>query len=300
MIKRVAVIPCILFALSSDLAAATIQIDGGEIRVVEQGEKLAVDQKVIDDWVRKSATAVSLYYGRFPIPRVDIFVVGGEGAGVKGGRTEPSDPVTISAFVGTASTSDDLMHADWVMVHEMIHTGLPWLPRRNSWFHEGVAVYVESIARVQAGHMTQEVVLRDFIRQMPRGQPDKGGFETSQSWAMTYWGGALFCLVADVEIHRRTENRMGLQDALRAINQSGNYGTEGKLIDLLAIGDKATGTSVLADLYAQSARSPVAVDLNGLWKSLGIGYGADGTVKLDDKAPEAALRAAIFAPRRPS
>ena len=29
----------------------------------------------------------------------------------------------------------------------------------------------------------------------------------------------MFCLVADVEIHRKTENRKGLQDALRAIGR---------------------------------------------------------------------------------
>ena len=273
------------------------QTAGEEVRIVESGEKLAVGTKVIDDWVRRSAAAVTLYYGRFPIPKVDIVIVGREGTGVHGGRTEPSDPVSVSVFVGANSTADDLMHKDWVLVHEMIHTGLPWLPRRNSWFHEGVAVYVESVARVQAGHLTQEIVLRDFVRQMPRGQSDRGGFDTSQSWARTYWGGALFCLVADVAINRETSNKYGLQDALRAINKSGNYSSEGKLDDLLAIGDKATGTTILTDLRVKYAGAPMAIDLDALWASLGVKVGPDGTVTLDESAPEAPIRDAIFSPR---
>jgi len=30
-----------------------------------------------------------------------------------------------------------------------------------------------------------------------------------------YWGGALFCLQADLEVRKRTGNAKGLQDALR-------------------------------------------------------------------------------------
>jgi hypothetical protein len=178
----------------------------------------------------------------------------------------------------------------------MIHTGLPWLPRDNAWFHEGVAVYVESVARVQAGHLTQNVVWRDFLRQMPRGQAGDGGFANSHTWARTYWGGALFCLMADIEIHRQTGNAKGLQDALRAINRVGNYATDGTLAALLAEGDRATGTSVLSDLYARTAERPIDSDLDSIWRLLGVGFD-EGNVVLDDGAPEARIRNSIFAAR---
>jgi hypothetical protein len=297
MNRLLAAITLLLAGLHQASAETVIHADKAVIRIVETGEKLSVSDSQVADWVRQSADAVTLYFGRFPISKVDIMIVGAEGEGVRGGHTDPGDPVTISVFTGTAATPDDLMHRDWVMVHEMIHTGLPWLPRENSWFHEGVAVYVESIARVQAGRLTQETIFRDFLRQMPRGQADTGGFATSRGWAKTYWGGALFCLVADVEIHRRTGNRKGLQDALRAINKAGNYGSDGTLTDILTIGDKATGTSVLTDLYAQSAAAPIAVDLDALWRSLGVRAGPDGVIKLDESAPEAPIRKAIFAAR---
>lgn len=62
----------------------------------------------------------------------------------------------------------------------------------------------------------------------------------------------MFCLVADVEIHRKTENRKGLQYALCAIVASGGkIDKEWPLLKVLDIGDKATGTTVLFDMYSQ-------------------------------------------------
>ena len=60
------------------------------------------------------------------------------------------------------------------------------------------------------------------------------------------------------------------------------------------MGDKATGTTVLRDLYNQMRDKPSPVDLDQLWKKLGIAM-KDGAVAFDDKAPEANIRRAITA-----
>lgn len=69
--------------------------------------------------------------------------------------------------------------------------------------------------------------------------------------------------MADVEIRKATANRKGLQDALRAIVGAGAIiDTERPLIMVLRIGDQATGTTVLEDLYAGWKDKPVTVDLD--------------------------------------
>src|SRR4051812_19219573 len=87
----------------------------------------------------------------------------------------------------------------------------------------GAATYVEPVARARAGQLSAERVWAEFVRQMPNGLPGPKdrGLDYTSSWARTYWGGALFCLVADVEIRKRSDNRLGLQDALRAILENG-------------------------------------------------------------------------------
>src|SRR6202035_5132232 len=168
----------------------------------------------------------------------------------------------------------------------------------HHWIEEGIAVDVEPIARIQAKQMSAEQMWADLARDMPRGEPQEGdrGIDHTHTWGRTYWGGALFCFVADVEIRRRTENKKGLQDALRGIlNAGGDITHDWDLTEAFKVGDRVTGTTVLSDLYAKWKDAPVQVDLAALWKELGIT--PDGkNVRLADDAPLAAVRRAITAP----
>jgi predicted metalloprotease with PDZ domain len=131
---------------------------------------------------------------------------------------------------------------------------------------------------------------------MPRGLPQAGdaGLDHTHTWGRTYWGGAMFCLLADVEIHRRTHNARGLQDALRAILvASGGLSADWPIARVLATGDAAVGVPVLQELYARYRDAAPAPDLAQLWKDLGV-ESADGTVHLNEAAPLADIRRAIM------
>ena len=165
---------------------------------------------------------------------------------------------------------------------------------------EGLATYVEPIARVQAGELKPQQIWRDMVRDMHKGEPAEGdrGLDNTHTWGRTYWGGALFCLAADVEIRRQTGNKKGLQDALRAIVAAGGtIDHEWPLDKALAIGDKATGTRVLSEQYAKWKDAPVTVDLEKLWTELGIRRNGDAVEFVDD-APLAKIRVAIAHPSR--
>ncbi|MGB7134203.1 MAG: hypothetical protein WBD46_02880, partial [Acidobacteriaceae bacterium] len=47
------------------------------------------------------------------------------------------------------------------------------------------------------------------------------------------------------------------------------------------------------DLYARMSTTPVTVDLDSLWKKLGVIRTGEDQVRFDDRAPEANLRRAI-------
>jgi hypothetical protein len=136
-----------------------------------------------------------------------------------------------------------------------------------------MATYVEPIARVETGELAASSVWQDLVEGLPNGLPgpDDKGLDRTPTRGRTYWGGALFCLLADVEIRRRTENRYGLKDALRAIVAAGaSIEVEWKLTRALHIGDQATGVHVLTELYEQMGAKPVAADLPALWSQLGV------------------------------
>ena len=181
------------------------------------------------------------------------------------------------------------------MTHEMVHLAFPSVPRSHHWIEEGLATYVEPIARARAGDLTPQKVWGDMVDGMPQGLPKTGdrGLDFTHTWGRTYWGGALYCLLADVEIRKRTGNRMGLEDAMRGILKSGgSIEVEWPLSRALQTADQAVGVSVLEELYNRMKANPVSPDLDQLWKELGVERQGE-TVVFDDSAPLAAIRRAI-------
>jgi hypothetical protein len=196
--------------------------------------------------------------------------------------------------LGRAVSRADL-DADWTMTHELIHLALSSLPDKNHWLEEGLATYVEPIARAQDGQLSAAQVWQGMVGGMRQGQPGIGdhGLDETHTWGRTYWGGAMFCLVADVKIRQATGNSKSLQDALRAIVAAGaTIDTEWPLSRILRVGDQATGTSVLENLYDSWKSTPVTVELDKLWSELGVCDSPQG-IKVDSAAPSAQLRSSI-------
>jgi hypothetical protein len=279
-------------------ASQSFRIGGATIQVDFAPGTLDLATPQILQWVKNAATAVATYYGRFPVERDRILIQPrADDSGVTHGTTW-GDVGGVPAFtrigVGQHSTVAELSD-DWMMTHELVHIAFPSQDDAQHWIEEGIAVYVEPIARVQAGFLTPEKIWSDMVRDMPKGDPQPGdqGLDRTHTWGRTYWGGAQFCLLADVTLREQTHNRAGLEDALRAImNAGGTIDQDWTIQKTLAAGDAGTGTHVLEDLYARMADAPVTVDLDGIWKKLGVVRTPDG-VRFDDTAPEAAIRIAI-------
>ena len=275
-----------------------LSLDGVDLRVELDESAFRGGADPLMGWIRRSLGIVAAYYGRFPTDTLRIRVIPVGGDGVRTGKTFGYGGGFIRVDVGRDVTPAQLLN-DWVLVHEMTHLALPDVGEDHAWLSEGLAVYIEGVAREQAGNRPQEDVFAEEIRSMPRGlpQPADRGLDHTHTWGRTYWGGAMFCLLADVEIHERTDNRLGLQDAMRAVARaSGGLSSDWPISRVFATGDAATGTTVLADLYARMKDSPVDPDLPALWSKLGI-VADGGTVKLNDDAPLAKVRRAIMQPR---
>ena len=275
-----------------------LAIDGAVIQLTLEGDFADATAARVRTWVERSAHIVSAYYGRFPVPELALLVSSTDGARVGGGMTFGEPKALIRVRVGR-DVSDATLLDDWVLVHEMTHLALPDVGREHAWLSEGLATYVEGVARAQAGNRAVTDVWAEDVRSMPRGLPQDGdaGLDHTHTWGRTYWGGALFCLLADIDIRRRTGNRLGLQDALRAIlRASGGLRAEWPVERIFATGDAAVGTPVLSNLYARTKDRPETTDLPALWRDLGIEPVGD-TVRLRGDAPLAPIREAIVQPR---
>jgi hypothetical protein len=276
---------------------STIVLGCSKIDVTIDSANWQLSQQQILTWVEKAAEAVATYYGRYPRPQVRVRISSSGGHGVHGGMTWGRGGGLIRIRVGTETTVPELSD-DWMLTHEMVHLAFPDMAEEHHWIEEGLATYVEPIGRIQAGQMTADSMWADLLHNMHKGQPEDGdeGLDHTHTWGRTYWGGALFSFVADVEIRKKTSNRKGLQDAMRAILEAGGDITQDWSIErAFKVGDDAVGASVLVPLYREWKDKPMRVDLDALWQKLGIESEGRG-IRTNDKAPLAAIRKAITAP----
>jgi hypothetical protein len=282
----------LLPAAAAAESSREVTVGGGTIDVTITGTP-AVPEPALLGWVEQSARGVTSYLGRFPVPRVRLEVwTGGRGGigGVTRGGSLPSIRVRLAAGV-----DERALERDWVLTHEMLHLGFPNLTTDDSWAEEGLSTYAEPIARARVGLVREQGIWSDLIDGLPKGLPRRGdpGLHGTQDWGRTYWGGALFWLTADLRIREQTRNRRGLPDALAAILAAGgDIRARWTLARTLATGDRALGLTVLTDLYREHGTRATDVDLDALWRRLGVRR-AGGRVVFEDDAALASARRAI-------
>lgn len=264
-----------------------------DYEVVILDGSMDIAESALLQWIAHCADIMARFWHGFPAPGLKIFVLPRNGAeGVVFGRDMSGGGVSTLLVVGEHATREQL-NADWVLIHELVHVGSP-LVRGAPWLTEGLATYLEPLIRARYGLQSPGAMWTEFITHMPRGATimESAGLMRGgrRGW---YWGGALLMLLADVEMRRASDGRLGLEDCLRAIRtRIGSYLRTIGLQEMTAACDQAVGGTVLADLIERHAQSATAVDLQELWRALGVEL-VNGDLKVDDGAPLARVRQAI-------
>jgi len=274
----------------------SVRVGASLLTIVFEGGESPLPREVIRDWIRRDAEMVAGYLGGFPVPSLEVTVVSRPGrGGVVFGTHD--DGQWIRVWLGRTTTQASL-DGDWVLIHEMLHAAFPDLDADHKWMQEGLSTYLEPIVRARQGELTEQRVWAFWAEKMEYGRPRAGdrGLDHTHTWGRTYWGGALFWLMADVELRRETDNRQSLGDAVRGVLKAGGNGREYWSTDRVAsVCDEVTGTEVISRLYAAMAEAPGDVELGALWRRLGVILRDDGSVDFDDEAPDAHIRRAITA-----
>lgn len=247
----------------------------------------------LTDWVRRTVEAESNYWQGFTTPQLLLTLVPTQSKrGVGFGRTEAPGGATVMVEVAS-NVEKRLLFNDWVLVHELIHTGMPYIRGRGTWFMEGAATYVEPIIRARAGWKTEEVVWKEWMDNMPMGAPVLARGLVNSSGRENYWSGALFMLMADLGIRRETNGAKGLEDCLGGALWAGYEASKNVgLKDYVAACDSATGTRVVGGLVDRYYAIGAPMDLKAFWTDLGVSE-VGGRIALNDTAPQAQWRKMI-------
>lgn len=282
------------YAHSEDIQRHTkVTVKDSTIEIYFESDELWKRRKIITPWIQNSANTIANYFGRFPVKDVYIALIGAEGGGVKNGIVFGGEEFIININIGNNVTASQL-ESDWVMVHEMAHLAFPNV--EQSWAEEGMATYLEPITRAHAGDYSAEYVWQSLITKIPQGQPKSAdkGLNNTPTWGRTYWGGAAFYLIADVDIRRRTDNKFSLQDAFKGILRAGySMSNTTELATVFATADKSVGVPVLTELYNRHKNSAVPFDLDKLWRDLGVRLDGD-TIRYNNSAPLSYIRQSMI------
>lgn len=268
----------------------SLQVAGATLDLAEPQDGTPIPAGQEEAWIRRSAGLLASAYGRFPLARAALILTPVEqSSGILFGTTAGHGGGGIIVLLGRTVSAADL-DRDWVLTHEMIHLAMADLPAKHRWFEEGLPTYLEPLLRLRAGTLTPEAFWSDLRANLPKGEPREGdrGLDRTPTWGRTYWGGAMFCFLADLRIREKSGGRKTLLDALRAVVEAGDTAEErGRLREVLETADRALGFPVLVPLWESMAERPAPQDLEALWRRLGV-----TAPVLDDTAPEAALRKA--------
>jgi hypothetical protein len=267
--------------------------DVGGLEVVVSGPTPSIGDDGIAHWITEAVKNLRTVYPGYPKHHALLAVLVEPGARVGKGTAMGNGGASIQVHLGEAATEADTGD-DWILTHEMFHLAFPGLARTHHWAEEGMATYLEPIARARRGVIPVERVWRDWLDNMHLGEPfeDDQGLDQTASWGRTYWGGALFWFVSDVEVRKATANAHGAPDFFAAIYQKADIADRWPMTRVVEESDRASGSGVLAKLYSTHATHPVKVDLDNLFRDLGVSA-HEGKVQFDDSAPLAAVRKAI-------
>jgi hypothetical protein len=73
------------------------------------------------------------------------------------------------------------------------------------------------VARTRAGNLSDTALWADYVKAIPQGLPQENDrvLDRTHSWARPYWGGALYCLIADVQLRTlRTRVKTSILDGI--------------------------------------------------------------------------------------
>ncbi|MBT8077381.1 MAG: hypothetical protein KJO31_02340 [Gammaproteobacteria bacterium] len=202
-----------------------IHVAGARLRVSMLNGRKPFDRGAISNWVRATATDVSLVYGRFPNPSPQVVVIPVDStrssSAVPFGRVIRDGGETVELLVNVAAPPDAFF-SDWTATHEFSHLMLPYIGGRHRWVAEGFAQYYQNVLLARAGAYDQQHAwqkLHEGFERGRRSRPEMSPNEAADGRARNglmkiYWSGAALALIADVDLRERSDGRETLDKVL--------------------------------------------------------------------------------------
>lgn len=281
-----------------------IEVPGSSLRVSLLDGRAPMDKDAVADWVRATATDVSLAYGRFPNPSPQVVVVpvtsSRSSSPVPFGRVIRDGGETVELFVRPDQPLENFLE-DWTATHEFSHLMHPYLKSEHHWITEGFAQYYQNVLLARSGAYDTEDAWQKLYAGYERGRSSRPELSPNEAAAgnkrggrmKVYWSGAALALIADVTLRERSGGKETLDTVLEQFQAcclpSDRMWTGPEFFAKL---DTLTSAPVFTPLYRRYADTAGFPDTDEVFARLGIRTSGD-RVYLRRGAELAAIREAI-------
>jgi len=287
-----------------------VAVPGGSLDVRVASTVSREKAREILEWVRTTASDVSLVYGRFPLPDVRVVVMPsrtharGGGSPVPFGRVTRRGGETVELYIDADRPTADL-YGDWTATHEFSHLMLPRLQWRHRWISEGFASYYQNVLMARAGRYTQAQAWEKLVAGLERGHKSQPALSPNAAAAegmrrarmKIYWSGAAIALMADVRLRERSHGGESLDTVLgrfQACCLPSDSRWDG--VEWFRTLDSLLDEPVFMPLYDAYADAPGFPDVFPLLARLGVSVDGRGAALARD-AELAGIRESIVSPR---
>lgn len=286
-------------------AVDPVQIGDMTLRLAVLNGSPRADPAKMRQWLSAAMKNVHAAYGSLPrqSPQIMVVPIGERDEPVPFGRVVRGGAPAVQFFVDPSHRLTRFT-GDWTATHEFSHLLLPYVSRNDAWLSEGLATYYQNVLMARAGEYSETRAWQKLHEGFRRGQrnttPGESLAEATRNmrsdgtYMRVYWSGTAMFLLADLELRRRSDGRISLDEALRRLDgcclPSNRMWTARDLMEQL---DALLGETVFVALYERHVNSSRFPGLDGAYDALGISVRND-EIRLLKDAPLAQHRKAIM------
>ena len=290
------------YTVLGDIRMEQVSVPGANLRLAIMKGEPEANYADVKKWIRHGAEAVTLAYGRFPLPAPQIVVmpVGDSrrdavlfGHVVRGGGT--------SSHLYIDQTRPIQEHInDWTLTHELSHMMHPYMGDAGSWLAEGLASYYQNVLQARVGTITHERAWQKLHEGFQRGikqtydgvtLEDASTNRTRSGTMRIYWSGAAITLLADLQLRERGDSLDHVLSQFQACCLPSN--DTWRPLEFVQKLDALSRSSVFNRLYHNYVESDRFPELDEAYKKLGI-YIRNGNVTFTDDESAKRLRLDIM------
>ena len=183
----------------------------------------ATEQQRLQNWIIRTDTALTELVGELPFTR-HIFFHRRDNSRepVPWAHTQRSPTQGVHFHVDMSYPQQDF-DEDWSAPHELSHLVIPYLGRKNAWFAEGFASYMQYQVMMQMGVLTHSDAQQRYAQRIERAEKrfaldDLPFVEAAPKlramgqYPTMYWGGAVY--FKQVAQQLNIQGRISLMDTL--------------------------------------------------------------------------------------